>query len=78
MHLVVQIGHFQTIFAVTANFINDAAAHNFSSHVTDKFLLKQGLTHSVLEDTAYLPADVNSTIEAILSESLPGFKYIFL
>lgn len=71
MHLVVQIGHFQTIFAVAANFINDAAAHNFTSHVTDKFLVKQGLTHSVSEDTAYLPADVSSTIEAMLSEKSP-------
>lgn len=78
MHLVVQIGHFQTIFAVTANFINDAAAHNFTSHVTDKFLLKQGLTHSVLGDAAYLPADVSLTMEAILSESLLGLKCVFL
>lgn len=71
MHLVVQIGHFQTIFAVTANFLNDAAAHNFTSHITDKFLLKQGLTHSVLEDAAYLPADKSSTIRSsIVGKSL--------
>lgn len=78
MHLVVQIGHFQTIFAVTADFINDAAAHYFTSHITDKFLLNQGLTHSVLEDAAYLPADVSSTIEATLLESLLGLECVFL
>lgn len=52
-------------------------AHNFTSHVTDRFLLKQGLTHSVLEDTAYLLEDVSSTIGAILSESLLGLKCDF-
>lgn len=52
-------------------------SHNFTSHITDRFLLKQGLTHSVLEDTAFLPADVSSTIGAILSESLLGLKCDF-
>lgn len=32
-------------FAVAVNFLNDAAAHNFTSHLRDKFLLKEGLTH---------------------------------
>lgn len=77
MHLIVQIGHFQIIFAVTANFINDAAAHSYTSHVTDRFLLKQRLTQSVLEDAAYLPAGMSSTVEAILSESLLGLKRVF-
>lgn len=45
MYVAVLAGHFQAVFAVAANFINDAAAHNFTSHLTDKFLLKQGLTH---------------------------------
>lgn len=75
MHLGVQIGHFQTIFAVTANFTNDAAAHNSTSHILDKFLLKQELTHSVLEDAAYLQSDMSLTIEVILLESLLGLNF---
>lgn len=66
------------IFAVTANFVNDAAAHNSTSHVIDKFILKQRLTHSVLEDAAYLPADMSSTMEAILLEILIGHTCVFL
>lgn len=48
MSWVVQTGHSQTVFAVPANFSNDASSYNFTSHTVDEFLVKQRLTQCVL------------------------------